>query len=73
MRQMRSYGIHATQSMATPRTIRICFAYYREALGSIIDERPNNKKKKQGAGPFCLALATATMDVVIAMLDEDVN
>ena len=31
------------------------------------------KKKGQGAGPFCPALATATMDVVIAMLDEDVN
>ena len=77
MRQMRSYGIHATQSMATPRTIRICFAYYREALGSILDERPNAQKTKnktgQGAGPFCPALATATMDVVIAMLDEDVN
>ena len=73
VRQMRSYGIHATQRMATPRTIRICFAYYREALGSILDERFNNKNKGQGAGPFCLGLATATMDVVITMLDEDVN
>ena len=70
---MRSYGIHATQRMATPRTIRVCFAYYREALGSILDERFNNKKKRQGAGPFCLGLVTATMDVVITMLDEDVN
>ena len=31
------------------------------------------KKKGQGARPFCSAPATATMDVVIAMLDEDVN
>ena len=31
------------------------------------------KNKRQEAGPFCLGLATATMDVVIAMLDEDVN
>ena len=30
-------------------------------------------KKGQGATPFCSAPATATMDVVIAMLDEDVN
>ena len=31
------------------------------------------KKKGQGATPFCSAPATAIMDVVIAMLDEDVN
>ena len=55
VRQMRSYGIHATQSMATPRTIRICFAYYTEAVGSILDERPNKKtktKKGKGLGLF---------------------
>ena len=31
------------------------------------------QKNKQGAKLFCPAPATATMDVVIAMLDEDVN
>ena len=30
-------------------------------------------KKRQGATPFCSAPATATMDVVITMLYEDVN
>ena len=35
--------------------------------------KEQNKKKGQGATPFCSAPATATMDVVIAMLDEDVN
>ena len=37
------------------------------------DLTTKKQKKSQGDGPFCPALATATMDVVIAMLDEDVN
>ena len=39
----------------------------------IKDLTKQKQKKKQGATPFCSAPATATMDVVIAMLDEDVN
>ena len=39
----------------------------------LIKDLTNKKTKRQGANPFCSAPATATMDVVIAMLDEDVN
>ena len=39
----------------------------------LIKDLTNKTKKGQGATPFCSAPATATMDVVIAMLDEDVN
>ena len=41
----------------------------------LIKDLTTNKLKKQRARgyAFCSAPATATMDVVIAMLDEDVN
>ena len=39
----------------------------------LIKDLTTKKQKKARGYAFCSAPATATMDVVIAMLDEDVN
>ena len=41
-------------------------------IKDLTTKKQKNKKKARGYA-FCSAPATATMDVVIAMLDEDVN
>ena len=53
--------------------LRITEKHLEAFLMKDLTTKQQKNKKSQGAGPFCPALATATMDVVIAMLDEDVN
>ena len=53
--------------------LRITEKHVEAFLMKDLTTKQKKTKKGQGAEPFCPALATATMDVVIAMLDEDVN
>ena len=53
--------------------LRITERHLEAFLIKDLTTKKTKKKQVNGAGPFCQALATATMDVVIAMLDEDVN
>ena len=53
--------------------LRITEVHLEAFLIKDLTTKKQKTKKGQGATPFCSAPATATMDVVIAMLDEDVN
>ena len=53
--------------------LRITEKHLEAFLIKDLTTKKTNKKKRARGYAFCSAPATATMDVVIAMLDEDVN